>query len=339
MEESDIYGLMPNPTDKGELPIEEKVVARAPVDEFEASVLDELNKFRNKKGNWLQTALILVVSLMLFLGLGMQENPIAFTVMLIAVLFFHELGHYLGMRIFGYQNVRMFFIPLFGAAVSGRKTHAKSYQEAIVTLLGPVPGLFVAAGLMAICLFFRHDLEIRRSLIWAAMLFGMINAFNLLPIFPLDGGRLLNQVLFARNRYLEGVFLTLAGLALLSFGAFQGKVLLSFLGIWILMSVSSTFKINGIARQLGECYPSLLPSPDETMPIEPFRAIVHEIRSQFPKINAPKNVAGIVQRIWEKMQSQPLDVATTVSLLLAYLLACLFAIPWLLLLLMPVSKQ
>ena len=116
----------------------------APDDPFEESVLGELEKIRNPKGNWVPAVVILVVSLVLFVGLGMRNNPIAFTAMLVGVLLFHELGHYMGMRMFGYRNVRMFFIPFFGAAVSGQRTSAKSYQEAIVTLLGPLPGLCLA---------------------------------------------------------------------------------------------------------------------------------------------------------------------------------------------------
>ena len=159
---------------------------------------------------------------MLFVGLGMRDQPIVFTVMLVGVLFFHELGHYVGMRIFGYRNVRMFFIPLFGAAVSGQKTSAKSYQEAIVTLLGPLPGLCLAVVLFGMAFIPGFPREYRLILVQASLLMAFLNGFNLLPIFPLDGGRLLNQILFSRNRYLEGVFQVLASLALIAFGATGG---------------------------------------------------------------------------------------------------------------------
>ncbi len=56
------------------------------------------------------------------------------------------------------------------------------------------------------------------------MLLGLINGFNLLPVFPLDGGRLLNQILFSRNRYLEGVFQFLAAVALVAYGAAHGEM-------------------------------------------------------------------------------------------------------------------
>jgi len=101
-----------------------EIAADAPVIPYEHAVLKELEKIRNPTGNWAQTIFVLVISVAVFVGLGMREHPFAFTAMLVGVLFFHELGHYVGMRIFGYRNVRMFFIPLFGAAVSGQKTTA-----------------------------------------------------------------------------------------------------------------------------------------------------------------------------------------------------------------------
>jgi Zn-dependent protease len=114
----------------------------------------------------------------------MQSHPVAFTAMLVGVLLFHELGHYLGMRIFGCRNVRMFFIPGFGAAVSGQKTGAKSYQEAIVTLLGPLPGLCLAIALFAMACLPMFGRELRSELFQASTLLGLINGFNLLPILP-----------------------------------------------------------------------------------------------------------------------------------------------------------
>jgi hypothetical protein len=164
----------------------------APLNQFEESVLGELEKIRNLKSNWLQILAILVISLVLFIGLGARKNPVAFTATLVGVLLFHELGHYVGMRIFGYRNVRMFFIPFFGAAVSGQKTSAKSYQEVVVTLLGPLPGLCLAVVLIGVACIPALGREYRLELIRASMLLGLINGFNLLPVLPLDGGRVSN---------------------------------------------------------------------------------------------------------------------------------------------------
>ena len=119
MQEQD--GLTPLPDGRDAAPAEEQIELAEPLNPFEESILGELEKIRNPKGNWVQTVVILAVSLMLFIGLGMRDHPVAFTAMLVGVLFFHELGHYVGMRIFGYRNVRMFFIPCSAQPFPGRR--------------------------------------------------------------------------------------------------------------------------------------------------------------------------------------------------------------------------
>ena len=69
---------------------------------------------------------------------------------LIPILLFHEFGHYVAMRVFGYQDLRMFFIPLFGAAVSGRHYNVPGWKKAIVSLAGPVPGIGLGVALGAV---------------------------------------------------------------------------------------------------------------------------------------------------------------------------------------------
>src|SRR5437764_1045470 len=84
----------------------------------------------------------LVVSLVAFAAIELaQSRSIAKLILLVAVLLFHELGHFVGMVGLGYRDVRMFFLPLFGAAVSGRRGGGSQTREAIVLLLGPVPGI------------------------------------------------------------------------------------------------------------------------------------------------------------------------------------------------------
>ena len=241
----------PLPTGDGPMPAEEQAAVDAPPNTFEKLVLREVENIHNPKGNWVKTLLILAVSLAVFVALGLHENPAAFTAILVGVLLFHEMGHYTGMRFFGYRNVRMFFIPFFGAAVSGQKAAAKSYQEAIVTLLGPLPGLCLSAVLFGVMFIPGINPEVRRQLLWASLLLWLINGFNLLPVYPLDGGRLLNQILFSRNRYLEGVFQFLAALAFVAYGATQQRYLFLALGISFVMSVKPRFKTNSIARRIG----------------------------------------------------------------------------------------
>ncbi|MGO8688456.1 MAG: site-2 protease family protein [Thermoguttaceae bacterium] len=310
------------------VPVEEVPEVPPPPNPFEESVLEELEKIRNPKGNWTQAVMVLVVSLLLFLALGMGSHPIAFTATLVGILFFHELGHYVGMRIFGYRNVRMFFIPLFGAAVSGQKTNAKSYQEAIVSLLGPVPGLCLAAVLLVAALVPVFSRDCRNGLLWVAILLGLINGFNLLPIYPLDGGRLLNQILFSRNRYLESAFQFLAAIALVAYGATHGKIFLCVFGVLILPAVTATFKTNMIARNVGRQFPGELPPINGPIPPAIFRAVVQGVKAKSPALKTAKGMAGVVFRVWEKMHARPPGAVATAALLAVYLLAWLLTLPW-----------
>src|SRR3989344_6457092 len=83
-------------------------------------VLAELEQIQKSKANWRNSILIFVASLLLFLVAGSALWSWTIALLLVPILLFHELGHYVAMRIFHYRNLRMFFIPFLGAAVSGR---------------------------------------------------------------------------------------------------------------------------------------------------------------------------------------------------------------------------
>jgi len=195
-----------------EVPIEALLATDGDADvaTVDEAIIEELKDLRSPKTTWRKVLLVGVVSLVLFVTTGLLASPVLDLIMLVGVLLIHEMGHFVGMRLFGYQNVRMFFIPFFGAAVSGRKTGVEGYKEAIVVLLGPVPGLFISLALILSYATTQND-ALRRLAIW----FAVINGFNLLPIFPMDGGRLLQIVLFSRNRYLESFINILAAVALI----------------------------------------------------------------------------------------------------------------------------
>jgi Zn-dependent protease len=91
--------------------------------------------------------------------------------------------------------------------------YVAAYKKALVALLGPVPGIFIGF-LLGIVYAFSGIAIIQRMMI----MFFVINIFNLLPFFPLDGGRFLHEALFSRNRYIELIFKILASLAMIASG-------------------------------------------------------------------------------------------------------------------------
>lgn len=162
-----------------------------------------------------QQGLVLVISMVLFAVSMSSGSPVRQIVVTLGVLLFHELGHYAGMRVFGYQDVRMFFIPFFGAAVSGKRRGVAAWKDGIVSLLGPLPGIFLALALSFVWL---PASAVQRDVINTLL---VINVLNLLPLGGFDGSRFLERVLFSRHRYFEVAFLTVAGFALLVIGIRQ----------------------------------------------------------------------------------------------------------------------
>jgi Zn-dependent protease len=107
-----------------------------------------------------------------------------FAVGFVALLFIHEMGHYVQLRREGVRPSGMVFIPFLGAAVGTRSLGGSALAEARVGLAGPVVGSLAAAALIPIGSATGDEF-------WRALAFTglFLNLFNLLPVVPLDGGR------------------------------------------------------------------------------------------------------------------------------------------------------
>jgi Zn-dependent protease len=264
--------------------------------------------------SWVQNAGLLAVSLVIFAMTGFFNNEPSRLVLLIAVLLLHELGHYAGMRLFNYQDVRMFFIPLFGAAVAGRSRSVEGYKEAIVLLLGPLPGIVLGAVLGIAASF--YDSEVLRS---AAMLLLVINGFNLLPFMPLDGGRLLHLVLFSRQPVLEAVFRVVTGALLALCGWAMGAWLLAGAGIFIVLGTGYTFRVSRLAQMLrGPLAVGGQMDLSARIPSEQAVPLIELARKRFPQMTQPRALANTVRQVWERIHLRPPGLAATLGLLLLY---------------------
>lgn len=200
---------------------------------------------------------ILLVTMALFaLSMWGSEDTWKDIALLVAVVLFHELGHWLGMRLFGFQDVKMFFIPFFGAAVSGRNVGAVAWKEALVLLMGPMPGLVLGCVLLM-----RTAFEPSHTLSSAGLLLVALNAFNLLPLTPLDGGRLFQLLVFSRHRLLEIAFTAFAGLALLGMAILSGAWVMGVLAGMMLLAVPRQWKVLSTAEALRTTHPAVVQEP------------------------------------------------------------------------------
>jgi Zn-dependent protease len=102
----------------------------------------------------------------------------------IALLFVHEMGHWLQLRREGIRASGPMFIPFLGAVIMSRSLGRNALAEARVGLAGPIVGSLGAAACILVWHATGNDL-------WRALAFTgfFLNLLNLLPVLPLDGGR------------------------------------------------------------------------------------------------------------------------------------------------------
>jgi Zn-dependent protease len=108
-----------------------------------------------------------------------------YAVGLIALIFVHELGHYIAARQQGLNVGAPTFIPFVGAWIQLKEQPKSVKVEAYVAAAGPFLGTLGAFA----CYFLARETGSRLLLAISYAGF-LINLFNLLPISPLDGGRI-----------------------------------------------------------------------------------------------------------------------------------------------------
>ncbi|HKD31240.1 MAG TPA: site-2 protease family protein [Xanthobacteraceae bacterium] len=103
----------------------------------------------------------------------------------IALMFAHEMGHYMAARQCGLNVGAPTFIPFVGAWINLKDQPHDVRTEAYVAVAGPLVGTIAA---VAVYLWGRStDSTLLLAIAYAGL---FLNLFNLLPISPLDGGRI-----------------------------------------------------------------------------------------------------------------------------------------------------
>jgi Zn-dependent protease len=108
-----------------------------------------------------------------------------FALGLILLLFVHEMGHYLEARRQGLKTSAPMFIPFLGAAILLKENPLNAWREAQVAIAGPIVGSLGAAVVWFVGE--RQDSELFMALGFTGF---FLNLFNLIPVVPLDGGRI-----------------------------------------------------------------------------------------------------------------------------------------------------
>jgi Zn-dependent protease/CBS domain-containing protein len=149
------------------------------------------------------TFLLLLVFL-LFIGIGERQSGASTAIYILALfgsILLHELGHALVASRFGIRTVEIVMFPIGG--VSRPERPPKAREELWIALAGPSVNLLIAAGI-ALWAWQQHRLAPLSELLEPtdanlALRIGagnlMLALFNILPAYPMDGGRVLRSLL------------------------------------------------------------------------------------------------------------------------------------------------
>ena len=224
---------------------------------------------------------LLIITVMVFFSAQIISTSWQDLLILVGVLFFHELGHMSAMKLLKYTDLKMFFIPFFGAAVSGKSSNPTALKSCIVSLMGPLPGIVLSVGL-----YFLFLLTKNYYLFKTAQVMMLLNVFNLLPIMPLDGGRFVD-VLFVNKKYFRFVFSFLGAATFLFLAASAHDFLLGLFGAVTIYVALNNLKLHGISSELKSEGLMATSVTDLLSNEDALKGVVGKMRSHYPKLFSP----------------------------------------------------
>src|SRR5258706_6161585 len=242
---------------------------------------------------------------------GEVLNGVLFILALFLCVVLHEYGHALTARQYGIKTRDITLYPIGGVARLERMPD-KPIQELWVALMGPAVNVVIAAVLFAY-LFFTNGLGpltnltlTSGSFLTRLMIINISLAiFNLLPAFPMDGGRVLRALLALKMEYTQATQVAAnigQGLALLMgfIGLFSNPFLpfIAFF-VWIGASQEASMvtmrnSLSGIpvTRAMMTDFKSL--SPRDTL-AQVVALMLAGSQHDFPVVDANGQVAGILE--------------------------------------------
>ncbi len=265
----------------------------------------------SKSTGGIKKLLTLLISLAVFIALGVAWWDAWMVSMIVIVLLFHEAGHYIAMRWFGYRNVKMFFVPFLGAAVSGRHFNISPWKKALVYLAGPVPGIVLALPLMA------AGLMTERNWMFELGAMGLLlNVLNLLPIMPLDGGWIVHLTLLCRSPILE-LMARLAGIGVMfAFAIFSRSPVLLLIAIPLMISLPMTFRVSSLVQRLRD---RPLPQPEHNeIPNAAITFLDQEMQMTSLATMPTANRAALIVQMYESLIVRPPGLAASLAIWLVY---------------------
>lgn len=245
-------------------------------------------------------------------GTAAAVEGVVFTVLLFLCVLLHEFGHVFAARRYGIQTPDITLLPIGGVARLERVPEEPS-QELFVALAGPAVNLVIAAVLFVlvggVLPADSMDVQDPRAGLAARLLSTnlFLALFNLLPAFPMDGGRALRALLAYRLGYARATRIASTvgqGLAVLLglLGLFSGNAILLFIAFFVYLGASS----EGHAVQMRQATRGMLAADAMITQFEslsPASRVEHAVQClirttqhEFPVVDGGGRLRGVLTR-------------------------------------------
>jgi stage IV sporulation protein FB len=239
-------------------------------------------------------------------------SGLAFLLLLFACVVAHEFGHIFMARAFGVSTPDVTLLPIGGVARLERIPE-KPHEEFLVAIAGPLVNVVIAAALVLIAgahLDFSDLARMESTRVSLIDRLAVVNVFlvlfNLIPAFPMDGGRVLRALLASRLGFVRATEIAAAvgqGLAfLLGFLGLFYNPLLIFIAIFVYLAASSEAHLVAIramsrgvpvASAMMTQFASLTPDAHVD---EAVQTLLRTSQSEFPVVDGDGRPVGLLSR-------------------------------------------
>jgi Zn-dependent protease/CBS domain-containing protein len=245
---------------------------------------------------------------------GPQEawNGLIFLLLLFLCVLLHEFGHIFTARAFGVATPDVILLPIGGVSRLERIPEQPS-EEFLIAIAGPLVNVAIAALLV---LLGGAHLELGHLVALESTSTSMVDrlaavnvflaVFNLIPAFPMDGGRVLRALLASRFGYVRATELAAAigqwVAFLLGFLGLFGNPLLIFIAIFVYLAAASEAHLVSI-RAMSQGVPVTAAmmtqfatlTPDEHVDAA-VETLLRTSQSEFPVVDSAGHPIGVLAR-------------------------------------------
>ena len=261
-------------------------------------------------------------------GFGAMMVGLSFIVLLFVCVVLHEFGHALAARAYGIRTPDITLLPIGGVARLERMPE-KPWQEFVVALAGPAVNVVIAFALYLIIGRGFHLGDIvavdrgEGDLLAKLLAINVILVvFNLVPAFPMDGGRVLRALLATRLKHAKAtrIAASIGQVVAVLFGVLGlvGNPMLLFIAVFVFFGAQqealyATAKENFEETRVSRIMQPLPPVFTRGMSVlDAVQLAMRDSRNSYPMVDSGLRVLGLVpatelSRALHSRAAEPVD--------------------------------